>query len=239
MGAITRRLSRAFAPRSPGEHLQRLRHFAGAILLVGSTCHACDTGALLTISDVYRRSSEHPCKERATCGSSNSILDFNARAYLRCSFASQRGPVNGWLEALGLERRVFLNTPGIVFAGLVYTALPFMVLPLYAAIERADRNVINAARDLGANPFQVFHSICSSCTGRSHRGLHARVRSLSESVSRSYFARGGKANMIANVIENQFNESQNWPLGSAISVFLVVFSLIGTWWSVRFDEETN
>lgn len=43
--------------------------------------------------------------------------------------------------------------------------------------------------------------------------------------------------MIANVIENQFNESQNWPLGSAIAVLLVVLSLIGTWWSVRFEEE--
>lgn len=150
------------------------------------------------------------------------------------------GPVNGWLEALGLERRVFLNTPGIVFAGLVYTALPFMVLPLYAAIERADRNVINAARDLGANPFQVFFTVFVPLVraGVIAGCMLVFVLSVSQYLVPTLLG-GGKANMIANVIENQFNESQNWPLGSAISVFLVVFSLIGTWWSVRFDEETN
>jgi len=159
------------------------------------------------------------------------------RIYAMRFLFANGGPVNGWLEALGMERQVFLNTPGIVFAGLVYTALPFMVLPLYAAIERADRDVLNAARDLGANPIQVFFTafvplvrvgIVTGC-------MLVFVLSVSQYLVPTLLG-GGKANMIANVIENQFNESQNWPLGSAISVSLVVLSLVGTWWSVRFDR---
>ncbi len=161
------------------------------------------------------------------------------RIYAVRFLLANSGPVNGWLEAIGFERRVFLNTPGIVFAGLVYTALPFMVLPLYAAIERADRNVLNAARDLGANPVQVFFTAFVPLvrTGILAGCILVFVLSVSQYLVPTLLG-GGKANMIANVIENQFNESQNWPLGSAIAVLLVVFSLIGTWWSVRFEEET-
>ncbi|MFM8002331.1 MAG: ABC transporter permease, partial [Actinomycetota bacterium] len=78
------------------------------------------------------------------------------RIYAVRFLLANNGPINGWLDLVGLERRVFLNSPGIVFVGLVYTALPFMVLPLYAAVERVDRNVLSAARDLGANAVQVF-----------------------------------------------------------------------------------
>ena len=161
------------------------------------------------------------------------------RIYAVRFLLANSGPVNGWLEAIGFERRVFLNTSGIVFAGLVYTALPFMVLPLYAAIERADRNVLNAARDLGANPVQVFFTAFVPLvrTGILAGCILVFVLSVSQYLVPTLLG-GGKANMIANVIENQFNESQNWPLGSAIAVLLVVFSLIGTWWSVRFEEET-
>lgn len=149
------------------------------------------------------------------------------------------GPINDWLEGLGFDRRVFLNTSGIVFAGLVYTAIPFMILPLYAAIERSDRNVLNAARDLGANPLQVFLTVFVPLvrTGILAGCMFVFVLSVSQYLVPTLLG-GGKANMIANVIENQFNESQNWPLGSAISILLVVLSLIGTWWSTRFEEAT-
>ncbi len=161
------------------------------------------------------------------------------RIYAVRFLLANSGPVNGWLEAIGFERRVFLNTSGIVFAGLVYTALPFMVLPLYAAIERADRNVLNAARDLGANPVQVFFTAFVPLvrTGMLAGCILVFVLSVSQYLVPTLLG-GGKANMIANVIENQFNESQNWPLGSAIAVLLVALSLIGTWWSVRFEQET-
>lgn len=160
------------------------------------------------------------------------------RIYAVRFLLANSGPVNGWLEALGFETRVFLNSSGIVFAGLVYTALPFMVLPLYAAIERIDRNVLNAARDLGANPIQVFFTAFVPLVrvGILAGSMLVFVLSVSQYLVPTLLG-GGKANMIANVIENQFNESQNWPLGSAISVLLVVISLIGTWWSVRFEQD--
>lgn len=160
------------------------------------------------------------------------------RIYAVRFLLANSGPVNGWLEALGFESRVFLNSSGIVFAGLVYTALPFMVLPLYAAIERSDRNVLNAARDLGANPIRVFFTAFVPLVrvGILAGSMLVFVLSVSQYLVPTLLG-GGKANMIANVIENQFNESQNWPLGSAIAVLLVVISLIGTWWSVRFEQD--
>lgn len=162
------------------------------------------------------------------------------RIYAVRFLLANNGPINGWLDLVGLERRVFLNSPGIVFVGLVYTALPFMVLPLYAAVERVDRNVLSAARDLGANAVQVFFTafIPLVRVGLVAGCMLVFVLSVSQYLVPTLLG-GGKANMIANVIENQFGEAQNWPMGSAIAVTLVVLSLMGTLWSVRINSEAR
>lgn len=161
------------------------------------------------------------------------------RIYAMRFLLANTGPVNNALEAMGFDRQIFLNTSGVVILGLIYTALPFMVLPLYAAVERVDRSVLDAARDLGANPWQVFRTaflplirvgIATGC-------LLVFVLSVSQYLVPVLLG-GGKANMIANVMENQFGESQNWPLGAAIAVTLVALSLVGAWFNARHREES-
>ncbi len=160
------------------------------------------------------------------------------RIYAMKFLLARVGPLNNLLESLGLERIAFLNTPQIVVVGLVYTALPFMVLPLYAAVERVDRDVLQAARDLGASPLQVFRTafLPSIRLGVATGCLLVFVLSVSQFIVPVLLG-GGKANMIAVVLEAQFGESRNWPLGAALAVTLVAMTLVGTWLTSRQTEQ--
>ena len=137
---------------------------------------------------------------------------------------SNTGPLNNALESLGLDRQVFLNTRFAVLLGLVYTALPFMVLPLYAAIERSDRAQLEAARDLGAKPPQVFFDVFVPLIrpGLWVGSIMVFVLSVGQYLVPTLLG-GGKANMIANLLELQFGTAFNWPLGAALGT---LFSLI-------------
>ena len=137
---------------------------------------------------------------------------------------SNTGPLNNAIESMGLDRQVFLNTRFAVILGLVYTALPFMVLPLYAAIERADRAQLEAARDLGARPPQVFLDVFVPLIrpGLSVGSTMVFVLSVSQYLVPTLLG-GGKNNMIANLLDLQFGEAFNWPLGAAVAT---LFSLI-------------
>jgi spermidine/putrescine transport system permease protein len=149
------------------------------------------------------------------------------------------GPLNNALESLGLERQTFLNSSGVVIGGLIYTSLPFMILPLYAAVERVDHRVLDASRDLGAGPAQVFRTAFLPMinVGVTTGCMLVFVLSVSQYLVPTLLG-GGKANMIANVVEQQFGEGQNWPLGSAIAVFLTVLTLVGLWFNARNSDET-
>ena len=137
---------------------------------------------------------------------------------------SNTGPLNNAIESLGLDRQVFLNTRFAVLLGLVYTALPFMVLPLYAAIERSDRAQVEAARDLGAKPPQVFADVFVPLIrpGLAVGSTMVFVLSVSQYLVPTLLG-GGKTNMIANLLDLQFGEAFNWPLGAAVAT---VFSLV-------------
>jgi len=137
---------------------------------------------------------------------------------------SNTGPLNSVIESLGFDRVVFLNTRFAVLLGLVYTALPFMVLPLYAAVERCDRTQMEAARDLGAQPPQVFWDVFVPLIrpGLTVGSIMVFVLSVSQYLVPTLLG-GGKTNMIANMLDLQFGEAFNWPLGAAVAT---VFSLI-------------
>ena len=137
---------------------------------------------------------------------------------------SNTGPLNSLIESVGFERQVFLNTRFAVMLGLVYTALPFMVLPLYAAVERSDRAQLEAARDLGARPAQVFSEVFVPLIrpGLAVGSVMVFVLSVSQYLVPTLLG-GGKTNMIANLLELQFGEAFNWPLGAAVAT---LFSLI-------------
>lgn len=140
---------------------------------------------------------------------------------------SNTGPLNNLLESLGFERQFFLNTRFAVILGLVYTALPFMVLPLYAAIERADRSQIEAGRDLGAKPAQVFFDVFVPLIrpGLWVGSTMVFVLSVGQYLVPTLLG-GGKVNMIANLLELQFRGAFNWPLGAAIGTLFSIVTIV-------------
>ncbi|MDE0678025.1 MAG: ABC transporter permease [Acidimicrobiaceae bacterium] len=141
---------------------------------------------------------------------------------------SNTGPLNSLIESVGFDRQVFLNTRFAVMLGLVYTALPFMVLPLYAAVERSDRAQLEAARDLGARPAQVFSEVFVPLIrpGLAVGSVMVFVLSVSQYLVPTLLG-GGKTNMIANLLELQFGEAFNWPLGAAVATLFSLVTVVG------------
>lgn len=149
------------------------------------------------------------------------------RTYAIKFLLANTGPVNEWIESLGFDRQTFLNTRFAVVLGLVYTALPFMILPLYAAVERSDRAQLEAARDLGATPIQVFARVFVPMVkaGITVGCTMVFVLSVSQYLVPTLLG-GGKTNMLANLLELQFGESFDWPAGAALAVVFTAFTVI-------------
>ncbi len=115
-----------------------------------------------------------------------------------------------------------MNTDGAVLIGLVYVNLPFMVLPLYAALERMDRSLIEAARDLGAPPRTVFTRIILPLAwpGVASGVVVTLIPALGSYLTPDLLGAPSSL-MVANVIERQFHAADDWPFGAALSFVLV------------------
>ena len=162
------------------------------------------------------------------------------RTYAIRFLLSNTGPVNNLIESLGGDRVVFLNTRFAVMLGLVYTALPFMILPLYAATERADRSQIEAARDLGARPTQVFAHVYAPLIrpGLTVGAVMVFVLSVSQYLVPTLLG-GGKTNMIANLLEFQFGEAFNWPLGAALAALFSIITIAALYVTVGRRDQVD
>jgi spermidine/putrescine transport system permease protein len=110
---------------------------------------------------------------------------------------------------------------------MVYNFLPFMILPIYNALSRIDDNVINAARDLGANTLQTFLSITLplSVPGIISGITMVFIPALT-TFAISTMLGGSKILLIGNVIEQEFTQLYDWHLGSGLSIVLMIFILI-------------
>lgn len=130
-----------------------------------------------------------------------------------------------------------LYTQGAVILGLVYTLLPFMILPLYATIEKFDFRYAEAAQDLGAGRFQTFVRVIIPLTtpGIIAGSLLVFLPSLGLFYIPDILG-GAKNLLIGNLIRDQFLNSRNWPIGSAASVlltFIMALMMLAYYWSVR------
>jgi spermidine/putrescine ABC transporter, permease protein PotB len=140
-------------------------------------------------------------------------------------FLGVKGVFNTMLMDMGIlsEPIRILNTEIAVIIGLVYLLLPFMILPLYSAIEKLDNRLLEAARDLGANAFQRFFRVILPLT---MPGIIAGcLLVLLPAMGMFYVADllgGAKVLLVGNVIKSEFLISRNWPFGSAISIGLTV-----------------
>ena len=141
------------------------------------------------------------------------------------------GPINAVLLRLGIiqEPLTLLFTNGAVLVGLIYGYLPFMVLPLYAAIDRIDFSLMEAANDLYANGWQAFRKVLLplSMPGVIAGSILVFIPSLGAFVTPDLLG-GGKSVMIGNLIQSQFLTARDWPFGSAISMVLMAVVLIAT-----------
>jgi spermidine/putrescine transport system permease protein len=135
--------------------------------------------------------------------------------------------VNGALAALGLDPVSLLFSSFAVLVCLVYVHLPFMVLPLYANLEKHDQTLLDAAQDLGANAWQRFWRITFPL---SLPGVYAGA-ALVFIPALGIFAipdilGGPDDSLIGNVIKQQFLETRDWPFGSVLSIVLTVAALV-------------
>jgi spermidine/putrescine transport system permease protein len=152
---------------------------------------------------------------------------FLIRMYAWIVLLNSQGVVNDALVGSGVtdERTSFLYTDGAVVVGLVYAYLPLMILPLYAAIERVEGELMEASSDLGASKVRTFWSVLLPLTlpGAITGSILVFVPSLGNFVVPELLG-GGKTVMVGNLIRDQFLKVQDWPFGSVLA-FVVVIAL--------------
>ncbi len=152
------------------------------------------------------------------------------------------GIVNTLLQALGLIDAPIqiLYTDTAVTIGMVYVYLPLMVLPLYAAMERLDFRLVEAAYDLYATRWQVLRKVIIPLVkpGIVAGTILVFVPSLGAYVTPRVLG-GGKNMMLGNLIELQFGQGRNWPLGAALSMTLLIIVAIALAYYVRSASKSD
>lgn len=151
------------------------------------------------------------------------------RTFAMLEIIRNEGLINTVLMRLGIISSPIqmLFTDGAILAGMVYVYLPLMVLPLYASMEKIDFRLVEAGYDLYATPRQVLWKIIVPLVkpGIIAGSILVFIPSLGAYVTPSILG-GGKNMMLGNLIELQFGQGRNWPLGSALSITLMAIVMI-------------
>jgi putrescine transport system permease protein len=153
---------------------------------------------------------------------------FLLRVYAWIGLLKDDGVINNALRSMHLIDRpiVMINTSFAIYVGIVYSYLPFMVLPLYANLEKHDAALLEAAADLGAPPSRSFWQVTLplSMPGVVAGVLLVFIPAVGEFVIPSLL---GPANqlMIGRVISNEFFENRDWPVASALAIVLLIMLL--------------
>ncbi|MCU0490428.1 MAG: ABC transporter permease [Chloroflexaceae bacterium] len=155
--------------------------------------------------------------------------NFLVRTYAWMIILANNGLLNGLIQALGMPRQTLLNTEGATLVGLIYGELPFMILPLYAALDRFDFNLMEAAADLGANRWQAFLRVMLPQTmpGVVAGSVLVFIPTVGQFVVSDLLG-GAKVDYLGNILQRLFQRSNppNWPLGSAMAiVFMFVLTV--------------
>ncbi len=164
---------------------------------------------------------------------------FLVRTFAMIFLLRDSGLVNSILVGTGLvsEPVTLLYTPGAVLLGLVYGFLPFMVLPIYAALERLDPALLEAAEILGARPAARFFTVVLplSLPGVVAGALLVFVSAFGSFLTPDLLG-GAREMMIGNLVQNQFTTARNWPFGSAISLVVMAVVLATVLVSLRLRD---
>jgi spermidine/putrescine transport system permease protein len=162
---------------------------------------------------------------------------FLIRTYAWVTILKSEGLLNSLLVHYQLIAAPFemLYTRGAVVLGLVYTFLPFMILPIYTSVEKLDNALVEAAFDLGAGPLRAFSRVIVPMTAP---GITAGVLLVFIPALGIYAVNdilgGGRVDMIGNIIENQFKgNARNWPFGAALGIALMAAFAVSFWFTSR------
>jgi len=166
---------------------------------------------------------------------------FLVRTFAMIFLMRDSGLINNWLMKLGLiqEPLSLLYTPFAVMVGLVYGFLPFMILPIYASLEKLDLSLLEAAEVLGARPGARFRKVTLplSMPGVVAGCLLVFIPALGSFLTSDLLG-GAKQLMIGNLVQNQFSAARNWPFGSAASFIVMALVLASVMVYLRVRDRT-
>jgi spermidine/putrescine transport system permease protein len=165
--------------------------------------------------------------------------NFLVRTYAWRVILGSDGPISQLSQALGGQPIRLLFTSTAVLIGLVYGYMPFMVLPLYAAIERLDWRLVEAARDLYADGWTAFRKVTFplSMPGVVAGSILVFIPSLGAYVTPALLG-GAKTVLLGDYIQSQFLAARNWPFGSALSFAVIFVMLLATIYYFRAGAKT-
>ncbi|MDE7331696.1 MAG: ABC transporter permease [Lachnospiraceae bacterium] len=165
-------------------------------------------------------------------------MNFLLRTLAWQTILEKTGVLNSILSFLHLPALNIINTPYAIIVGMVYNFLPFMVLPIYNSLAKIDRNLVHAARDLGADGLQVFLKVTLPLTlpGIISGITMVFIPALTTFVI-SKLLGGSKVLLIGNVVEEEFTQAGNWHLGSGLSIVLMLFIIVNMVISTIFDKD--
>ncbi len=156
---------------------------------------------------------------------------FLIRTYAWVVLLADQGIINSFLVDLGIiadaARIPMLYTPFAVYIGIIYNYLPLMVFPLYVSLERLDKTLLEASKDLGANRLATFRQVTLPLTAP---GLYTGILLTFIPLTGEYIIPailgGSKTLLMGNLVANQFLQARDWAFGSASSVMLIAILVI-------------
>ena len=165
-------------------------------------------------------------------------MNFLLRTLAWQTLLEKNGVINSILGFFHLPALEIINTPYAIILGMVYNFLPFMVLPIYNVLVKIDKDVIHAAKDLGANNVQTFFKIIVPLSlTRIYSGVTMVFIPALTTFVISDLLGGSKILLIGNVIEQEFKQSSNWNVGSGLSIVLMIFILISMAIIGKYDKD--
>lgn len=171
-----------------------------------------------------------------------SWMNLLVKNYAWITILRREGVLNTLLLRAGViaEPLPLLFNDGAVMVGLVHTYLPFMILPLYAAVDRMDWSLVEAARDLGAGRWRTFRDVVLPQTraGALAGTILVFIPTLGAFVTPDLLG-GPRSIMIANLIENQVLQVRDWPFAAALSMFLIALVLLSLFLVRRVSRDTG
>lgn len=165
-------------------------------------------------------------------------MNFLLRTYAWLTLIEKNGVINALLTWLRLPNVKIINTNGAIILGMVYNFLPFMILPIYNVLIKLDHSLIEASKDLGANKIQTFIKVILplSLPGIISGITMVFVPAITTFVIPNLLG-GAKIQLIGNIIEQEFTFSNNWHVGSSLSLILMILVIISMAIVSKYDKD--